>query len=414
MSWLVPREELTVEQLRAVELDPHEHRVVVGPPGSGKTQILLHRAAYLRERYNVPPERFRVMVFTNVLKRYLESDLTLLDLPAECVSTFDSWCAEQYLAHVGKRLPWNAREKCRDFHAIRRAVHQRATSLLAEPQFDFVLVDEGQDLGGEVFETLRAAARHVTVCLDRKQQLYDEGSEEADILKALGIRRRNVGFLDAFRCCPYIVRMAASLVDDPEEGRAYLRQVRAEQVERETPLLYYSSGFEDEKDRLIEVLHARLSKGERVGILLAQKRQVFGFAKGLREAGVEVETQRDRARGDSPDDVVDFGNERPKLLTYHSAKGLTFDSVLLPRLVPTSFKGMSSSRVNRLLFVGITRAVTWVYMSTSEDTDFRPLTPLLPLAKAGFLTVQGARRQKPLFDESERGPGAGEEPPDLF
>ena len=43
-GWLVPRSDLTPEQLRAIELPPTEHRVVIGGPGSGKTQMLLHRA----------------------------------------------------------------------------------------------------------------------------------------------------------------------------------------------------------------------------------------------------------------------------------------------------------------------------------------------------------------------------------
>ena len=67
--------------------------------------------------------------------------------------------------------------------------------------------------------------------------------------------------------------------------------------------------------------------GERIGILVPLKKQVFGFAAGLKQAGFEVEAQ------DNPD----FTNVKPKILSYHSAKGLTFDTVLLPRLVAASF-----------------------------------------------------------------------------
>ena len=59
MSWLIPRDELTAEQIRAVELSANEHRVILGAPGSGKTQILLHRARYLSDELGVPPARFR-------------------------------------------------------------------------------------------------------------------------------------------------------------------------------------------------------------------------------------------------------------------------------------------------------------------------------------------------------------------
>lgn len=36
MSWLLHRTELTPEQLRIVEMSPESHRLILGPPGSGK------------------------------------------------------------------------------------------------------------------------------------------------------------------------------------------------------------------------------------------------------------------------------------------------------------------------------------------------------------------------------------------
>jgi Superfamily I DNA and RNA helicases len=62
-TWLLPRSELTSEQLRAVELSPLSHQVIFGAPGSGKTQILLHRAAFLRNHLGTKPNRFRIFVY---------------------------------------------------------------------------------------------------------------------------------------------------------------------------------------------------------------------------------------------------------------------------------------------------------------------------------------------------------------
>ena len=82
-TWLLPRSDLTPEQLRIVEMSPDQHRVVLGPPGSGKTQVLVHRAAHLNERYKVSPSRFRLFVFTNVVKEYIRSGVQFLGLPEE-------------------------------------------------------------------------------------------------------------------------------------------------------------------------------------------------------------------------------------------------------------------------------------------------------------------------------------------
>src|SRR3989304_6794830 len=106
-TWLIPRQELSLEQLRAIELDIREHRVIFGAPGSGKTQILLHRARYLCDRWNIKTARFHIFVFTNVLKDYIQSALDLLELPKGCISTLDYWCFNFYKSNIGRRVPWD-------------------------------------------------------------------------------------------------------------------------------------------------------------------------------------------------------------------------------------------------------------------------------------------------------------------
>lgn len=357
----------------------------MAPPGSGKTQILLHRADELRRRLGVDNERFRILVYTNVLKTYIRSALDLLDLPHSVVTTFDDWCKAFYERHVSQRVPWDRQNHHPDFDAIRKAVAEKiAANGVRLPLYDFVLVDEGQDLPAASFEILRRVARHLTVCLDHKQQIYERGSSEKEIVGALGLQRCNVVLLDAYRCSPFVARLAAQLLNSPEREQ-YLGQVRTQQTEREVPLLYEAASFEDEKQRLIEVLRQRLLTDQRVAVLFPLRRQVFGFANALKAAGIEAETQ----------DTLDFSSGRPKLITYHSAKGLTFDSVLLPRLLPNSFGQTSPDRIRRLLFVAVTRATHWVYMSSIANRLLPLLTSFMPLVTERMLTLQrGEHRQQ--------------------
>jgi superfamily I DNA/RNA helicase len=55
------------------------------------------------------------------------------------------------------------------------------------------------------------------------------------------------------------------------------------------------------------------------------------------------------------------------VLTYHSAKGLTFDSVLMPGVTRSAIRARHSS-VRRMLFVAVTRATHWVYLSSLEKS----------------------------------------------
>ena len=376
-TWLVPPSDLTTEQIRAIELPTDENKVIMGGPGSGKTIVLLYRAQHLAHEGNVPPERFRVFVFTNVLSTYIRSAMEVLGIPETCVSTFDDWCKRYYEAHVSRRLPWDKIAKHPDFSAIRVGVFNHyGRSGQVNHLFDFVLVDEAQDLDRKCFDLLTRIAGHVTVCMDHNQQIYDGRSDEGEILSALGLRRRQVAFLETFRCCPYITQMASLFIPDEKQRAAYLQQTKTAQTDIETPLLYRAAGFNDERQMLIEMVKLRVQKGDRVAVLLPLKKQVFGFAKGMREAGVDVETQ----------DSLDFGSDTPKVITYHSAKGLTFDAVLLPRLTPSSFSAFSPERIERLLFVALTRATRWVYLST--DGRLPQLQRLETLVKEKRLTVK--------------------------
>ncbi len=386
--WLVPSEELTLDQTRAVEMPTTEHRVVLGGPGSGKTLVLAHRAKYLMDTYRVPPERLRVFVYTNALKQYIQAGINFLEIPEENVIVFDSWCRDFFDEQIGGSAPWDEKKRTPDFQAIRRVVLNK---IKTDPRqfrlFDFVMVDEGQDLETDAFEILKRISNHVTVCMDHKQQIYDHGSTEKEVLKALGLPRRNMILLETFRCCPYIVHLAATLIPEPAERTAYRNQARTDSRGREIPVLYRASSTEEEKRRLLETVRARQQAGEKVAVLLPTNRLTHGYAEALREAGLEVESPKRRGAEDGPYDW-DFRSDRTKVMTYPSAKGLTFDTVIMPRLVERPFDWLTPGRITNLLFVGISRAVKWVYLSTVDGMELPQVETLQSAAREGSLTIR--------------------------
>jgi len=401
MAWLVGESYLTADQVRAVESPVTEHRLIVGSPGSGKTLTLVHRARYLRDKLRVAPDRYRILVYTNVLKDYIQAGCGSLGIPLDNVLTYDNWCRLYWERNFGRRMPWNAAAKQPDFDLVRQEVARHIRE--NRPQlYDFILVDEGQDLDAEVFEVLRIVAKHVTVVADRKQQIYERGSAEDEIAKALGLPRRNLSLLAAYRCSPYIVPLAAACIADESERQVFKAQSQADSGTRETPVLYLAPDFDSERQRLADAVRERLTRGERVAILLPQKRQVWGFAQGLAEFGIDVELQAGR-----DGNALDFDTDKPKLITYHSAKGLTFDSVLLPRLVAGSFNRVDADRLRRLLFVAVTRATNWVYLSSVEGQEIGLLKELGPLAITGLITIHRESAQ-PGHDQPHQRPPSGD------
>lgn len=387
MAWLIPFSNLTPAQQDAVQMDARSHKAIIGGPGAGKTLVLLHRLNLLFHRAGGKPEAVRLFVYTNTLKEFIRAGNDMLEVPDACIGTFDKWCADVYRQHIADRLPRATSGP--DFAAIRAGAYKAiAEGLLPTPAFEYVLVDEAQDLDGEAINALKRIARHVTICMDGNQQLYEAGVSEPAALAQLGLTRHNVALLSAFRCNPMVTQLAAQFVTDVKRREEFLRQAANPDMDRATPLLYLSAGFEDEKARLIEMVRLRLSYGDSIAVLFPMQRQVHGFAKGFAEAGIDVSVQK-------RDEPIDFSTPLPKLMTYHQGKGLTFDSVFLPRLDQASFHGAMQARMHNLLFVGVSRAIKWVFMS---GTNGRLINLLIELGQ----------RDTRAFLESQLAQGAGD------
>ena len=388
MSWLVPRNALTADQVRAVELNPAQNRLVLGSPGSGKTIVLVHRARHLIDAHNASPNRFRLIVYTNALKDYIRAALCDLGLPDDCVITFDAWCSDYYQAQISRRLPWSGRSL--DWGAIRRAVWEK-TRLLKDPDrlFDFVMVDEGQDLDGRDFETLAAVAKHVSVFMDPKQKLYERDADELGVAKALGLSRCNLMLLGAYRCSPYVVQAGALFIQNMAEREQFIAQnPPVEKGDRQLPLLYLASDAGDERTRLIDVVRTRIDRNERIAILLPNKRLTFGFAHALREAGLKVEVNQSTVRKNEILSAIDFSTASPKVMAFPSAKGLTFDTVLMPRWNKRFLQKIDLGRLERWLFVGITRATRWFYVSTTDGEQAQFFERFRGLQQRDQMTIQ--------------------------
>jgi superfamily I DNA/RNA helicase len=379
MPFLLHDSQLTREQRSIVEVRPDRHHLVMGPPGSGKTQVLLHRARWLRDRAHTPPDRFRIFVYTNVLSQFIRQSLDYLAIPPGTVQTFDDWCGDLWGKLVGGRKPKvPAPGKGLDYQAIRRGVAAALQKTPgAAPLLDFAMVDEGQDLDAYAYQILRAAVPHVSVFADARQQIFEGGLGEAEILTALGVAQQTAALLPAFRNSPDVAKLA-SYFGNHFDGLNYSAK------DRQKPCFYVAADWDDEIDQMAIIIREQMRLNHKVCIIVPTNRDLYGVAKRLTERGVPVE-KATPPRGGAPH--ADFNSLTPKIATYHSAKGLTFDCVILPKLVENNFQRVTGPRRHRLLLVGITRATQWVYLSTVRGYELKEVTRLREAETKGDLFV---------------------------
>jgi len=481
--WVVTRENLTEDQLAAIQLSPDKNRVIFGGPGSGKTLVLAHRARQLILD-GTPSNRIRLLVYTNVLRDYVEEGLidmglvnragseleetpdncrertkffaltpdddpqALLDVvaiiysedgnnpesafvrkssewkrsdellervksstppwlhelniaelrkvvrqfergfslgeqakvfgSAELVQTFDSWCIDLFDTLVGGKRPWNAEKKMMDFEKIRLEVLEIFESNKCEKLFDALLVDEGQDLTPTSIKLMKAVSTHVTLAMDGRQQLYSNGIDPQEALDILEVRRAAASLLNAYRCTPLVVDLAAEFLPSQSEAIAFRTSNLLSVDDIETPVLFRAKDRNEELDQLAIALGDRAMLGHNTAVLVPTQRAASDVLKEMEKRGLNCSHRKD----------LSFGDLRPIILTYHSAKGLTVDSIFLPTLTEKAFRGFTDSEQRtRMLFVGITRATKWAWLGTHEGDQLELLSGIEALEKRKSLRI---------------------------
>lgn len=386
--WLISFSELTPEQKKIVQISPRKSILITGTPGSGKTQVLIHRAVFFLRSHRVSSQNVRFFVSTDVMEEFIGSEIESLGYSLEMVTTFDHWCRSFFLANISQDLPRVYIDGRIDYKKTRFAV---LDALKKNKDFqrslEFALVDDGQELPPESFEVLSLAARYITVLSDPHQRTKEEGVPESFILNTLKIHKGNSTLEGDFRNMPNVAHLAARFITDDDFRYAYLSQVRTVPGPSEDPLCYVARSEDNELLHLSQVVQQKLVQKNRVGILVPTNSLMHSLAKSLLDKGIETEKAVTMDAQNVIHSPYDFRNHLPKITTYSMAKGLTFDSVLLPRLTEDAFSDVPSSQQKRLLFLGITRASRWVYLSTVKGKEFREIETLRSAQSDGHLRI---------------------------
>jgi superfamily I DNA/RNA helicase len=312
----------------------------------------------------------------------------------------------QQTERVGRKTPLRGPQRARVFDAFEEYHSQRAAAryrydwadvgsealkrLLADGaarHYRHVVIDEGQDFSPEMVRALVAAADpegSVTFFGDYAQQIYGQRFSWRSV--GLRVPQGVIEFVDNYRNSPEIARLAIAMArmehfsDEPD-----LVEPVTPTASGPKPGLVRCRDRVHEADFAIEQAK-RLSSASTVAILVRDRVNDEPLIRSRVPSG-STRLHKDMGTWSTAPGIW-YG-------TYHAAKGLEFDHVLLPfcsadrlpdpEVVDTFGMEEALSREARILYVGVTRAKDRLII-THDGTP----TPLLP-ADPALYTVADSR-----------------------
>ena len=362
------------------------HRIVYGVAGSGKTVLLLARAKRLAQ---TGKERILVTCFNRTLAAWMAGELR--DFPCITVRHFHSLASG-----CGHKFVWGRTRDDEQWGTDFLELLTNDPDCLVK--YDAVLVDEAQDFEPSWFRCLLAAMNDpedgdLLIVADGCQSLY--GRRKIS-WSQLGIKARgrtisgNFQLDRNYRNSREIIALAESFacsIGEPDDLDA-IQSVRVNMTHCErgtgaSPTLIECSSREDELleiERLIAQLLDGIWQGRPIGKLAPheiailyprasdpEKRMLREFTKRLNQT---VPTTWLCSSSNSRDQA---GDGSLKIQTIHSAKGLQYRAVIIlwvdkmPKVTEPREKYLDE---RRLLYVGMTRAISFLAMTASARSSF--------------------------------------------
>lgn len=324
-TWWRSLNDLDDDQKGIIEIPTEEgNYLVTGPPGCGKTNILLLRAGYLR---SAGFGNCVVLVFTRTLREFIAAGSNRSNmLPADRIQTHAAWTLG-LLGQLGR--PFNPSREDLHHDDARRERHEalekaiNESDELNEEYYDSILLDEVQDYWACEVELLSRLTRRLFTVGDRRQRIY--GRNEG-IQRALDVDCQERTLRYHYRMGQKICRVADKLL--PAGDGASLEQ-NCQYDDRELPSrvsVHSSISFEEQLRKLEENLHTQIRAypDEWIGILVSRTRAVekvadFLYQSDLRD-NVHVQSGEEENRTFDPE-------RRIVVSTIHSSKGTEFRCV---------------------------------------------------------------------------------------
>ena len=345
-SWWKSKDELDEVQKEFILLPPDGKISLEGPPGSGKTNLLLLRAQYIAGQGD---KNILVLTYTNALSDFMRRGVAAKGLiSGEQVKTFHSWANEHVKQYLGQWLMPEGGD-------FTDEVRDRAVGMLEEANknvptkklYQAIFVDEAQDFTQDELHALLVLSDKVCICGDSRQGIYQrDGMLVAD---KMGMKK--YALKNHYRIGHKIARVADRLMApaDGEDSLESTSNYNAKLYGTSSARMHECGSRAEQFAKMSELLAVQLDayKGDSIGILCAKRETVAEVLNLLKNSEFEKYLA-------GP--VDGFGGERViHVMTIHSSKGLEFRAV---HMFGVEEMRQYPSNRTKLAYTAVTRAKT--------------------------------------------------------
>lgn len=317
-TWWVDPNELNDEQQPIINLPIGDSYLITGPPGSGKTNLVLLRANYL---YLSGIQNIEVIVFTRTLQEFIGSGGDQYDFPVAKVRTGVKFF--QKLLHrygVSLVLPDN-------FAKLRVYLLEEAQKLVADKNladlFETILLDEGHNFWPAEIDLFSRLAKTMFIAADARQRIYDGADSIENMRQAVD---KEFALQFHYRIGRQICKVADALMNDSPDYVPMLQSSQYDEVKIPSHVqIVECQSVAAQVDKMIESLKVELATypDEFVGVLNPTRRvlnEVRDIIRGSDLGDLAI------CQGDT--NAVNFTPERRIVVcTIHAAQGVEFRTV---------------------------------------------------------------------------------------
>ena len=318
VTWWVGQDDLDEDQKAVITLPLDGGKLVVGPPGSGKTNLLLLRANYM---YLAGHKDILIIVFTRTLQEFIAMGGETYSFPVTKVQTCRSWQCDLLRQYgVSIEMPEGFEEQ-RDYllQQVNNLIDHHGLAKI----YDCILLDEAQDYRPDEIRIFEKLAQRLFAVADARQKIYEGPDPFETLQEVIGAPTRlRFHYRNGLKIC----QLADGIAKDTSTYGRLADTSNYDETSNPSVVEHFRcQDIDDQANRIIHKLDTQLKAypDDMFGIVCPRREELLQLWSHISESEL------------GPRATLQLGNEhepirpdKPILVsTFHGIKGLEVRSL---------------------------------------------------------------------------------------